>query len=124
MEWCARTTEKALELAEHKATEALHRLREAKLKLAETTSILTARDKEFIDYKGGVGARKQHYYNKGFQNAEDLVGPVILQAQKFGFLEGWMTAVNAIGLPEESPFRKIDQVPLLEDLAIGAQTEG
>lgn len=124
MERCATTIEKALELVEQKATEALNRLGEAELKLARTASILTARDKEFADYKGGEKAQQQHYYNKGFKNAEDLVGPIIFQAQKFGFLKGWMTAINAIRLPEESPFRKIDQVPLPKDLAIGAQTEG
>ena len=35
-----------------------------------------------------------------------------------------MTAVNSIRLSEDSPFRKADQVPMPEDLAIGVQTEG
>lgn len=35
-----------------------------------------------------------------------------------------MAVVNAIELPEGSPFRKIDQVPLPEDPALGTQAKG
>lgn len=35
-----------------------------------------------------------------------------------------MAMVNAIELPEGSPFRQIDQVPLLEDPALGTQAKG
>lgn len=33
-------------------------------------------------------------------------------------MEGLMVAVNAIGFPEDSPFRKVDQVLVLEDLTV------
>jgi len=100
MEQRATTAEKALELVEQKASEAQGKLRETELKLVENASILSARDKEFTDYKGGEKARKQTY-NRGFRDAENSASPMIFQAQKFGFMEGWMAAVNAIGLPEE-----------------------
>ena len=87
-------------------------------KLIETASILSAREKEFTDYKGFEKAWKQTYYNRGFKDAESLASPVIFQAQKFGFMEGWMAAVNAIGLPKDSPFRNIDPVPLPKDLVV------
>lgn len=35
-----------------------------------------------------------------------------------------MAVVNAIELPEGSPFRQIDQVPLPEDPALGTQAKG
>ena len=73
MEWWATTTKRALEQAKQKATDALNRLGEAKLKLAEMTSILATKDKEFTNYKGGEKARKKNYYNKGFKNVEDSV---------------------------------------------------
>lgn len=38
-------------------------------------------------------------------------------------MEGWMAAVNAIGLPKDSSFRNTDRVPLPEDPAIEAQAE-
>lgn len=124
MERCATIAEKALEQAKKKATEALNRIGEAELKLAEITSVPTTRDKEFTDYKGGEKAQKQHYYNKGFNNTEDSADPTIFHARKFGFLEGWMVAFNAIRLLEESSFRKTNQVPLPKDPTVGTQTEG
>ena len=105
MEWCATTTEKSLELAKQKANEAIGKLDEIELKLTETASVLSTQDKEFADYKGVEKARKQTYYNRGFKDAKNSASPIIFQAQKFGFMEGWMAAVNAIGLLKDSPFR-------------------
>ena len=56
MERLATSTEKALELAEQKANKAQCKLRETKLKLVKTASILSTPDKEFTDYKGGEKA--------------------------------------------------------------------
>jgi len=51
---------------------------------------------------------KQVFYNMGFKDAENLVGAVVFQAQRFRFLEGWLAAVNAIGLPESSTFKDVN----------------
>lgn len=75
-----------MEQAVQKVIDALNKLGEADLKLDETTSILTVRDKEFADYKGGKKAWKQHYYNKGFKNTEDSVSPRHLPSSKFQLL--------------------------------------
>ena len=56
MEWRATIAEKALELAEQKASDLQGRLGETKLKLTETASILSARDKELTNLKGEVKA--------------------------------------------------------------------
>ena len=48
---------------------------------------------------------------------------MIFQARKFGFMEGWMAAVNAIRLPKNSPFKKADQVLVPEDPAVEVQNE-
>ena len=76
-----------------------------------------------LTIRGGEKSRKKTYYNRGFKHTEDLVGLVIFQARKFGFMEGWMAAVNAIGLPKNSPFKKADQVLVPEDPAIEVQNE-
>lgn len=91
------------------------KLGKTELKLAEIASLLSTQDKELTDLKSMAKARKQAYYNKGFKDTKNSVGLVIFQAQKFRFMEGWMAAVNVVGLPENSPFRSADQVPLLED---------
>ena len=77
MEQRSTIAEKALKQAEKKANEALGKLGEVELKLAEITSVFFTRDKEFADYKGEGKARKQTYYNKGFKHAEKSVAPVI-----------------------------------------------
>ena len=77
MEQCSTIAEKALKQAEKKANEALGKLGEVELKLAETTSGFSTRDKEFADYKGEEKAQNQTYYNKGFKHAENSVGPMI-----------------------------------------------
>ena len=94
-----------MELAEQKASELQGKLGDTELKLVETANILSARDKEFTDFKGEEKAWKQTYYNRGFRDTENSAGPVIFQAQKFGFMEGWMIAVNTLGLPDDSPFK-------------------
>ena len=71
MERRATIVEKVLEQAEQKANEAVGKLGKAELKLVETASVLSTRDKEFADYKGGEKAQNQTYYNRGFKHAED-----------------------------------------------------
>ena len=66
---------------------------------------------------------KQTYYNKGFRDAENSTGSVIFQAQKFEFMEGWMATMNAIGLPDTSPFKSADQIPLPKDPKVKAQAQ-
>lgn len=83
MEMWVTTVEKELELAEQKANEAMNRLSKTELKLTKTASVLSAKDKEFTDYKGGEKIRKQTYYNWGFKDAENFAGPVIFEAWNF-----------------------------------------
>lgn len=100
MERRATTAKKALELAEQKANELLSKLGKAKLKLTKTTNIFSTWDKEFANLKVGEKAWKQIYYNRGFKDAKNLVGPVVFQTWKFEFMEGWIAAVNAIQFTE------------------------
>ena len=48
---------------------------------------------------------------------------MIFQARNFGFVEGWMAAINAFSLLDDSLFRSINRVPLLEDSAVETQAE-
>lgn len=86
MERRAITAKTALDQAKQKAIDALNKLREAELKLAQIASVLSARDKEFADFKAEEKDQKQHYYNKGFKHTEDLANSVVFQSRKFGFM--------------------------------------
>ena len=37
--------------------------------------------------------------------------PVIHEAQRRGFEEGWLATLQALGVPEDSPLRNLDQIP-------------
>ena len=94
--------------------------REAEVKLVEAASLVSTCDKELADLKETMKTCEQVFYNMGFKDAKNSAGVVILQDRKFGFAKGWMAAVNAIGLPDTSPFRNADQILLLEDPQVEA----
>ena len=77
MERWATTAEKALELAKYKTKGLQGKLGENEIKLAEMVSLASTHDKELANLKIMMKARKQTYYNKGFKNAENSVGPVV-----------------------------------------------
>ena len=37
--------------------------------------------------------------------------PIICQAQRHGFGEGWLATLQAVGVPEDSPLRSPEQIP-------------
>lgn len=49
----------------------------------------------------------------GFNDAENSVDPIMFEAWKHGFSKGWLT-VMAMGVPEDSPLRDLDQIPYPE----------
>lgn len=105
----ATTANRAWELAKQKAKDFQGKLEEAEVKLVEAANLVFARDKELADLKEITKTCEQVFYNMGFQGAQNSAGTIILQAWKFRFVEGWMAAVNVIGLPNTSPFRNADQ---------------
>ena len=49
--------------------------------------------------------------NEGFADAEQSAEPVMAQARKLGFEAGWFTALQALGVLEDSPLRDPSQIP-------------
>ena len=66
-----------------------------------TKSIITARDKEIAKLKAALEESENKYYNMGFNDAENSVDLIMFKNQKYGFSEGWLAAVMAMGVPEE-----------------------
>ena len=52
-------------------------------------------------------------YNEGFADAENLVELIVNEAWRLGFEDGWLVALQALGVPEDSPFRDPSQIPFL-----------
>ena len=85
---------------------------ETELKLAETESLNTAQAKELADLRAALEGCESKLYNEGFTDAENLVEPVISEARKLAFKEGWFVALQAVGVPEDSPLKDPDHIPL------------
>ena len=56
----------------------------------------------------------------GIKDAESSTGAIVFQAQKFGFTEGWMAIVSAVGAPGGSAFKDASQIPLPNDPLVEA----
>ena len=84
---------------------------EMELSLAEVESLISARDKEVIDLKVALEENEDKFYDMGFADVESSSELVMFQSRLYGFGEGWMAAVNALGVPEKSHFRILEQIP-------------
>ena len=78
------------------------------MKLAEAISLNTSQAEELTDLRAALEACEQKWYNEGFADAKKSAKPVVAQAQRLGFKVGWFVALQALGVPEDSPLRDPD----------------
>ena len=107
----AAAAEKNKALAEKRCAELLAKKNETDVKLAEAISLNTSQVEELIDLRAALEACEQKWYNEGFVDVEKSAEPVVAQARKLGFKAGWFTALQALGVPEDSPLRDPGQIP-------------
>ena len=106
----AAAAEKNRAMAEKRSAELLAKQYETDLKLAEAISLNTAQAEELADLRATLEACENKWYNEGFTDAENSVEPVIKKAQKLAFEESWLDALQALGVPEDSPLRDPSQI--------------
>ena len=87
------------------------KLRGTKLKLTEAESLNLAQADEITNLKATDEACEEKWYNEGFADAENSVEPIVHQARHHGFKEGWLAALQALGIAEDSPLRNPEQIP-------------
>ena len=87
------------------------KLEEVELRLARAESINSTKDKEIVELKATLEKSENKWYNVGFVDVESLVELVVFQSQRYGFGEGWMAAILAMGMPADSPFINPDKIP-------------
>ena len=104
----AQTFEKAWALAEKRLAEMDMKLGGTELKLAEAESLNLALADEIANLKAALEACEEKWYNEGFVDAENSVEPIVYQARRHGFGEGWMAALQAIEVPNDSSLRNPD----------------
>ena len=96
---------KARVLAKKRSTELLAKQNKTDLKLAEAVSLNIAQAEEFADLRAALKACEEKWYNEGFADTENSAEPVVNQARRLGFEAGWFVALQAMGVPEDSPLR-------------------
>ena len=74
-------------------------------------SLNTAQAKELADFRATLEACEEKWYNEGFANAKNSVEPIMTQVRKIRFKAGWFTALQVLGVPEDSPLRDPGQIP-------------
>ena len=106
----AQSSEKARLVAERKLAEMEAKLGGIELKLVDAESLnLTYVDK-IADLKAALETYENKWYNEGFADAENSVEPIIHQARFQRFGEGWLAALQAMGVPKYSPLRNLEQI--------------
>ena len=108
----ATTAEKSQASIEKRSAELVTWQNETEVKLAEAASLNSTLSEEVADLWVAVEAYKSKWYDEGFADAEKGVEPVVMQARQLSFLEGWMAALHALGVLEDSPLRDPGQIPV------------
>lgn len=103
--------EMARRSAEDRLTISETKLGETELKLATADSMVLAQAAQIGDLQRSLEASENEWYDRGFADAENSAEPIIYQARRHGFAEGWMAALKAVGLAEDSPLWDPAQVP-------------
>ena len=107
----AAASEKAKALAEKRFADLEAKVGETELKLAEAESLNSAWAKELADLRAALQGCESKWYNEGFVDAENSMEPIISKAWKLVFKEGWFTALQAVGVLEDSPLKDPDHIP-------------
>ena len=61
--------------------------------------------------KAALEACENKWYDEGFADVEKSAELVVHQARHHRFEEGWLVALQAMGVPEDSPLRNLEQIP-------------
>ena len=106
-----RAAERARALAEQRVGGLEVKLRGTELKLAEAESLNSASAKEIVELKAALEASEDKWFNTGFADAENSIELIIYQSRRYGFGEGWMAALQVMGVLDDSLLRNRDQIP-------------
>lgn len=97
-------------MAEKKLIEVEARMGSVELKLAKAKSLNLSQADELDDLKTALDACEEKWYNEGFVDVENSVEPVVHQARRHGFGEGWLVALQVKGVAKDSPLRNPKQI--------------
>ena len=84
------------------------------MKLAKAVNLNATLSEEVADLWVALKACESKWYDEGFANAEKGVEPVVMQARQLSFQKGWMAALQALEVLEDSPLRDLGWIPFLD----------
>lgn len=87
------TFKKAKVLAEERFLELEVKVGETELKLAKAESFNITQAEELADLKVALEARENKWYNESFADAKNSKEPVVREAWKLWFEEGWLATL-------------------------------
>ena len=108
----ATTAEKSRASIEKRSAELVTWQNETEVKLAEAASLNSTLSEEVADLWAALEACESKWYDEGFADEEKGVELVVMQVRQLSFLEGWMAALHALGVLEDSPLRDPGQIPV------------
>ena len=103
--------EKAKVLVEKRLADMEVKMGEIELKLAKAVSLNSSRAEELADLRVALEGCESKWYNDGFADAKNSVEPIINEARKPAFKEGWFAPLQAMGVLEDSPLKDPDHIP-------------
>ena len=92
-------------MAEKKLAEVQEKLGGIKLKIAQAENLTLTQADEITNLKATLDAAKERGYNQGFADAENWMEPVVHQAWTHRFGEGWLAALQTMGVGKNSFLR-------------------
>ena len=104
--------EKSRASTEKKSMELVVRQNETEMKLAKIASLNSTLSEEVADLRAALEACESKWYDEGFADTKKSVEPMVMQARQLSFREGWMAALQALGVLEDSPLRDPNQIPV------------
>ena len=107
----AAAAEKSQSLAEKRSAELVTKQNETDLKLAKAASLNVTLSEEVADLRVALEACESKWYDEGFADVEKGVELIVMQARQLSFQEGRMAALQALGVPEDSPLRDPGRIP-------------
>ena len=104
--------EKSRASVEKRSAKLVARQNETEVKLAEAASLNSTLSEEVANLRAALEACENKWYDEGFADAEKGMEPAVMQAWQLSFREGWMAALQDLGVPEDSPLRDPGQIPI------------
>ena len=120
----AAAAEKSQALVEKRLAELVSKQNETDLKLAKAASLNVTLSEEVANLRAALEACENKWYDEGFADAEKGVELVVMQARQLSFQEGWMAALHALGVPEDSPLRDPSRIPFPDSSLVAQNPTG